>query len=265
MDLGGRIPAPRRDRPGVRDRAGAPGCSPCPTSLRSISAPRSAYPSSPRTAASPSPKTVRFGWVRAPSTGESSSSPAALEAVGNAAIQLARWSDATVIATVSDPRKAQLAAVAGADHVINYRQQDVISEVRKISPHGVNTIVEVAIGGECSDRRGRGRSPRLGGDLLERRRRPGSRCPYGAHGPERPVAVPCSSTPHRRRRRNRRRRHRGGDYRWGNSRRRGRRTPTAPLSTRPGGRRTRGGASRARSAGADRRRRRLIHAIGRPR
>ena len=65
-------------------------------------------------------------------------------AVGNAAIQLARWSDATVIATVSDPRKAQLAAAAGADHVINYRQQDVIAEVRKISRRGVDTIVEVA-------------------------------------------------------------------------------------------------------------------------
>jgi len=65
-------------------------------------------------------------------------------AVGNAAIQLARWSDATVIATVSGPRKAQLAAVAGADHVINYRQQDVVSEVRKISSRGVDTIVEVA-------------------------------------------------------------------------------------------------------------------------
>lgn len=65
-------------------------------------------------------------------------------AVGNAAIQLARWSDATIIATVSSPRKAQLAAAAGADHVINYRQQDVTDEVRKISRRGVDTIVEVA-------------------------------------------------------------------------------------------------------------------------
>ncbi len=65
-------------------------------------------------------------------------------AVGNAAIQLARWSDATIIATVSDPRKAQLAAVAGADHVINYRQQDVVTEIRKITQRGVDTIVEVA-------------------------------------------------------------------------------------------------------------------------
>jgi NADPH:quinone reductase len=65
-------------------------------------------------------------------------------AVGNAAIQLARWSDATVVATVSSPRKAQLAAAAGADHVINYRQQDVVAEIHKISRRGVDTVVEVA-------------------------------------------------------------------------------------------------------------------------
>ena len=65
-------------------------------------------------------------------------------AVGNAAIQLARWSDATVITTVSSPEKANLAARAGADHVIDYRQQDVASEVRALAPHGVNTIVEVS-------------------------------------------------------------------------------------------------------------------------
>ncbi len=65
-------------------------------------------------------------------------------AVGNAAIQLARWSDATVITTVSSPEKAELAAAAGADHVIDYRQQDVAAEVRKIVPHGVHSIVEVS-------------------------------------------------------------------------------------------------------------------------
>jgi NADPH2:quinone reductase len=65
-------------------------------------------------------------------------------AVGNAAIQLARWADATVIATVSTAEKAQLAAAAGADHVVNYRQQDVVTEVRKIAPKGVDSIVEVS-------------------------------------------------------------------------------------------------------------------------
>ena len=49
-----------------------------------------------------------------------------------------------VIATVSSPEKAQLAAAAGASFVINYREQDVVEEVRKIAPDGVHTIVEVS-------------------------------------------------------------------------------------------------------------------------
>jgi len=65
-------------------------------------------------------------------------------AVGNAAIQLARWADATVVATVSSPDKAQLAAAAGADHVVNYREQDVVAEVRKVAAKGVDAIVEVS-------------------------------------------------------------------------------------------------------------------------
>ncbi|MEV0725890.1 NADPH:quinone reductase [Micromonospora purpureochromogenes] len=65
-------------------------------------------------------------------------------AVGNAAIQLARWADACVITTVSSPEKAQFAASAGASFVINYREQDVVEEVRKIAPDGVHTIVEVS-------------------------------------------------------------------------------------------------------------------------
>jgi NADPH:quinone reductase len=65
-------------------------------------------------------------------------------AVGNAAIQLARWADATVVATVSSAEKAQLAAAAGASYVVNYREQDVVEEVRKVAPDGVHTIVEVA-------------------------------------------------------------------------------------------------------------------------
>ncbi|MFL6161315.1 MAG: NADPH:quinone reductase [Jatrophihabitantaceae bacterium] len=70
-------------------------------------------------------------------------------AVGNAAIQLARWADATVISTVSSPAKAQLAAAAGADHVIDYRRQDVVAEVRKIAPAGVHSIVEVSPAGNA--------------------------------------------------------------------------------------------------------------------
>jgi len=65
-------------------------------------------------------------------------------AVGHAAIQLARWSDATVITTVSSPEKADLARAAGAHHVVNYRTDDVAKAVRDIAPDGVDTIVEVA-------------------------------------------------------------------------------------------------------------------------
>lgn len=65
-------------------------------------------------------------------------------AVGNAAIQLARWAGATVITTVSGPQKAALATAAGAQHVINYRAEDVTAEVRRIAPGGVDTVVEVA-------------------------------------------------------------------------------------------------------------------------
>ena len=49
-----------------------------------------------------------------------------------------------MLATVSSPQKAQLAAAAGADHVIDYRQQDVVAEVRTIAPEGVDAIVEVS-------------------------------------------------------------------------------------------------------------------------
>jgi NADPH2:quinone reductase len=67
-------------------------------------------------------------------------------AVGNAAIQLARWAGATVIATVSGERKAELAVAAGADHVFNYREAETAARIREIAPDGVDLIVEVAAG-----------------------------------------------------------------------------------------------------------------------
>jgi NADPH:quinone reductase-like Zn-dependent oxidoreductase len=65
-------------------------------------------------------------------------------AVGNAAVQLARWAGATVISTVSGPEKAALATAAGAHHVVNYREQDAAAEIRKAAPDGVDIVVEVA-------------------------------------------------------------------------------------------------------------------------
>ena len=65
-------------------------------------------------------------------------------AVGNAAIQLARWSGATVVTTVSSPEKAALATAAGAQHVVNYREGDTEAAIRAVAPDGVDLVVEVA-------------------------------------------------------------------------------------------------------------------------
>jgi len=68
-------------------------------------------------------------------------------AVGNAAIQLARWSGATVIATVSGEEKGALAAAAGAHHVVNYREGDPAGRIRGLAPDGIDLVVEVAPAG----------------------------------------------------------------------------------------------------------------------
>ncbi|KQS08261.1 NADPH:quinone reductase [Curtobacterium sp. Leaf183] len=66
-------------------------------------------------------------------------------AVGHAAIQLARWAGATVIATISSDAKAALATAAGAHHTVNYRSDDAASQIRDIAPDGVDIVVEVSI------------------------------------------------------------------------------------------------------------------------
>ncbi|HEX5086694.1 MAG TPA: NADPH:quinone reductase [Nocardioides sp.] len=65
-------------------------------------------------------------------------------AVGNSAIQLARWAGATVVTTVSGPEKAALATAAGAQHVVNYREGDTEAAVLAAAPDGVDLVVEVA-------------------------------------------------------------------------------------------------------------------------
>ncbi|PZE79171.1 NADPH:quinone reductase [Curtobacterium sp. MCBD17_032] len=66
-------------------------------------------------------------------------------AVGHAAIQLARWAGATVIATVSSDDKATLATAAGAHHTVNYREDGAADRIRSIAPDGVDIVVEVSI------------------------------------------------------------------------------------------------------------------------
>lgn len=65
-------------------------------------------------------------------------------AVGNAAIQLARWAGATVITTVSSEEKAALAIEAGAHQTVNYKVGDAVTAIHDLAPEGVDLIVDVA-------------------------------------------------------------------------------------------------------------------------
>jgi len=66
-------------------------------------------------------------------------------AVGSAAILLAKWARADVAATVSRPEQADVARAAGAEVVINRREEDVAARVRAASGGGVARIVDVAL------------------------------------------------------------------------------------------------------------------------
>lgn len=72
-------------------------------------------------------------------------------AVGNYAVQLAKWAGAKVMATVSSAEKAERAAAAGADHVIDYRREDVADSVRRATRGaGADHVVEVEFGGNLA-------------------------------------------------------------------------------------------------------------------
>ncbi|HJL81362.1 MAG TPA: NADPH:quinone reductase [Gammaproteobacteria bacterium] len=72
-------------------------------------------------------------------------------AVGYLGIQLAKWSGAHVISTVSGDDKATVAEAAGADLVVNYKTDNVIKAVNDFTKgHGVDRILEVEFGGNLS-------------------------------------------------------------------------------------------------------------------
>ena len=66
-------------------------------------------------------------------------------AVGHYAIELAKFYGARVVTTVSGPAKAELAAQAGADLVVNYNDADAADKVRAFAPE-MDRIVELALG-----------------------------------------------------------------------------------------------------------------------
>jgi NADPH:quinone reductase len=65
-------------------------------------------------------------------------------AVGHFAIELAKHAGASVVTTVSGPEKAELAAKAGADLVVNYREPDAAGRIRAFGT--VDRVIELAIG-----------------------------------------------------------------------------------------------------------------------
>jgi NADPH:quinone reductase len=66
-------------------------------------------------------------------------------AVGHYAIELAKFYGARVAATVSGAKKAELAARAGADLVVNYREAGAADQLRAFAPQ-MDRIVELALG-----------------------------------------------------------------------------------------------------------------------
>ena len=69
--------------------------------------------------------------------------------VGRYAVQLAKWGGAgLVVATVGSPEQADVARRAGADHVLDYKKDDVAERLAEIfsTPRGVDRVVEVAFG-----------------------------------------------------------------------------------------------------------------------
>ena len=69
-------------------------------------------------------------------------------AVGHFAIQIAKANGARVITTVSGKEKADHAATANPDYILNYKTENVVEAVNSITAgEGVNSIVEVEFGG----------------------------------------------------------------------------------------------------------------------
>jgi len=74
-------------------------------------------------------------------------------AVGHYAVQLAKIEGAKqIIATVSGPEKAELARAAGADVIINYRDEDLVARCRDVTRGmGVQRIIEVDLAANITE------------------------------------------------------------------------------------------------------------------
>ena len=68
--------------------------------------------------------------------------------VGNVAIQIAKNAGATVFTTISSPEKAEFVRSIGADHCINYRDVNFVTEIINLTGgDGVDVVFDV-VGGQ---------------------------------------------------------------------------------------------------------------------
>ena len=72
--------------------------------------------------------------------------------VGSAAIQLGKAAGATVIATAGSDAKVAVCLELGADHALNYKTQDYVEEVKRITGGRGADVVYDPVGGDVYDR-----------------------------------------------------------------------------------------------------------------
>ena len=71
--------------------------------------------------------------------------------VGLAAIQIARWRGARVIATAGSPERRELLTALGAEHVFDSRTGAFVEDVRRVTGEGVGVVVN-SLSGEAMER-----------------------------------------------------------------------------------------------------------------
>ncbi len=72
--------------------------------------------------------------------------------VGSAAIQLGKAAGATVIATAGSDEKVEVCRRLGADHAVNYKTQDFVQEVKRVTAGRGADVVFDPVGGDVYDR-----------------------------------------------------------------------------------------------------------------
>lgn len=125
-------------------------------------------PDMPMTVAAGIPETFFTVWTNLFDSGQINSGETVLihggsSGIGTTAIQIARLFDCTVIITAGSDEKCSACRKLGADHAINYKTQDFVSEIKTLTDNrGVDLVLDM-----------------VGGDYL--RRNVQSLAPFGRH------------------------------------------------------------------------------------